>query len=220
MDDNPFTDSEGPVPGTGDEAVMTMDDMMSDHEQVVSELLFSLDPVSAQDIADETGVDAETVAGVASTLVHAGYLLTDSATPQMDSSAKFTTDPVVSGASTRARTFRAADSKSEIADAIQQHEDLIDGLQKGTGMESSQSFNDAVFDDDSSVSESQSNQDLAMQWILAEQQLSTLRTVHSNYEDYQDEYSAVEETQGFVPESVNPPQLDKEEYLTPPTPPF
>jgi len=220
MDNNPFTDGDNPFPDSDNETVITMDDMMSEYEQVVSELVFSIDPASVQDIAAETGVDTDVVSGVASTLVHAGYVVTDSSTPQMDTSARFTTDPVMSKASTRARTFRAADSKTELEDAIQQHEELISGVKKQTGMESAEAFNDAVFDADSSVAESEENQELALQWILAEQQLSILRTVHSKYEDYQGEYTALEETDGFRCASVNPPQLNKEEYLTPPTPPF
>lgn len=220
MDNNPFPNGEGPFPSEGDETVITMDDMMSEHEQVVRELVFSVEPVSVQDVVSETGVDTDIVSGVASTLVHAGYLLTDSTTPQMGGSVRFTTDPVVSQAATRAQMFRAADSKSEIEEAIQQHEELIEGLKKGVGMESAQAFNEAVFDTDSSVSESQSNQELALQWILAEERLSTLRTVSSNYDDYKDQYDALDESHGFVFASVNPPEINKEEYLTPPTPPF
>ena len=200
-----------------DVTVKSFDDIASEHSQVVTELVLSPEPVSAGDVSERTGVDADIVSDVASTLIHAGYLLTDSEVPRMDTTAMFWPDPLVEKAEERSRTFRAADSREEIQTAIERHEEEIKSLRSTTGMDSADEYNNAVFDsDNNAVAESDATQERAMRWIMTERQLERLHTVEESYAEIEEEFAAVEDVHDFTPASVNPPEISKRDYLHPP----
>lgn len=194
---------------------VTMDDMMSDEEKVLSELLYSAEPVTVRSVAEKTGMSVSNVGKIAATLVNSGYLLSDSRSPGLDEEASLVTDPIVSDLKKEVSTFRAADSKEEIENAIQKHREVITDLEEETGFESGGEFNNALFEEDESPAPSEENKDKAMKWILLEGQTETLKTVRDRYEEFERKNKMLEESFGFTPVSINPPSHDKREYLEP-----
>ena len=206
-EDNPF-DNE-------DVNTVTMDDMMSDEEKVLSELLYSSEPVTISSIAEETGMSSRTVGSIATTLVNSGYLVSDSRSLGLDEEATVFSDPIVSDLVKQVETFRAADSEEEITESIRKYQEVITELEEETGFESSEDFNDAVFDEDENIEESDENKDKAMKWIILEGQLETLKKVHGKYEEFETKDEILEESFDFTPVSINPPSHDKQKHLEP-----
>lgn len=195
--------------------VKSIDDMMSDSEKILAELLYSEQPVTSREIADKTGADIQEVGKIGLTLVNAGYLLTDSRSPGLDENASFYPDPIVSQSLKKAKAFRAADSKEEINKAITEHRKVLSELKEETGYDSSESYNNAVFDSDTGVENSKYNKDKAMKWIILEGQLETLEQVADEYEKFEDDGQFLNEEFGFNPESIEPPSMEKQEHLEP-----
>jgi len=204
---NPFED--------GDVEKITMDDMMSEGEKVLSELLYSPKPVTLSSVAEKTNVSVRKVGDIATTLVNAGYLVSDSRSLGLDGKASVQPDPIVSDLIKEVETFRAANSKEEINEAIHKHRETITELEEETGFESGEEFNNAVFDEDEGPELSDTNKDKAMKWILLEGQLETLKTVRNRYEEFEDKNKMLEESFGFTPVSINPPSHDKQRHLEP-----
>lgn len=196
-------------------SVKSMDDMMSDSEQILTELLYSKQPITSREIADKTGADIDKVGKIGLTLVNAGYLLTDSRSPGLDETASFYPDPIVSQTIKKAKTFRAADSKEEIRKSITEYEKTLTELKEETGFDSSKSYNDAVFDPDSDIIDSKHNKDKAMKWIVLEDQLETLKQVADEYEEFKKDDEFLNKEFGFSSESIEPPSMEKQEHLEP-----
>jgi hypothetical protein len=195
--------------------VRSMDDIMSNGEKILAELLYTERPVKSREIAEKTGTDAEQVGKIAMSLINAGYLLTDSRNPGLDETASFYPDPIVSKSIKRAKTFRAADSKEEIKQSITEYEEVLAGLKQETGFNSGQSYNEAVFDSDSDIVDSRQNKDKALKWIVLEGQLKTLKQVADEYETFEQDEEFLDEEFEFNSESINPPSIEKEKHLEP-----
>lgn len=209
--------------GSGDPSdptVISPDELSSPASAVVRELLTAPTPVTAADVADMTNTDVEAVKDFAGTLALFGYILTDSRAPSLDADARFIANPIVGWATKATTIVRHVNDSREIESAIRRHDTQLEDLRAETGFESAEAFNTAVFDDESQVVETEQNKTLAMQWILTEEQRDTLVRVRDQYDYFTSRLEALEESEGFIPESVNPPATEQERYLEPPQPPF
>ena len=212
-ENNPFEDENVET--------ITMDDMMSEGEKVLFELLYLPEPETVGELAEKTNVDASTVGDIARSLVNSGYLVSDSGSIGLTGETSVYTDPIVSDLIKQVKTFRAADSKEEITEAIHTHREAITELEEETGFESEKEFNNALFDEDESPELSDTNRNKDMKWIVVKEQLETLKTVREKYEEFEAKNEMLDEF-GFTPVSINPPSHDKRRHLEPvvDSPPF
>jgi len=197
-----------------DVETITMDDMMSEGETVLFELLYLPEPKTISEIAEKTGVDISTVGDIARSLVNSGYLVSDSPSIGPTGDASVYPDPIVSDLIKQAETFRAADSEEEVTEAIHNHQEAIEELEEETGFESQEEFNNALFDEDKRLELSDANRQKDMEWIVVGEQLKTLKTVRDRYEEFEEKNKMLEEF-GFNPVSINPPSHDKQKHLEP-----
>jgi hypothetical protein len=194
---------------------VSMDDMISDEEQVLTEFLYASEPVTIRSVADRTDASIDKIGGIAMTLVNAGCLLSDSRSPRLNKQASLYPDPIVLNSIKEAKTFRTADSKQDIVESVVDYQKVISELEDETGFTSAEDFRDSVFDDDEPVELSDKNRQKSMKWTILEEQLETLKKVENKYEDLKDRNEFLQESFGFNPVSINPPNHDRKKHLEP-----
>lgn len=194
---------------------VSMNDMMSDEEQVLTELLYASEPVTIRSVADRTDASIDKIGSIAMTLVNSGYLLSDSRSPRLNEQASLYPDPIVSDTIKQAKTFRVANSKQEIKESIDEYKEVISELEDETGFNSAEDFNKSVFDENEPVELSDKNKHKSMKWTILEEQLETLEKVENKYEELQDKDAFLQESFGFKSVPINPPNHERQKHLEP-----
>lgn len=204
-----------------DEVTTNEFDLFSPTSAIIRELLTATEPISAAEISELVHTDRASVSEVAGTLAQFNYVLTDSRTPTLSEDARFVANPVLEQAAECAAIVRLVDDEDEIEEAISRHRKQVERFRDQTDFSTAGKFNTAVFDDkEDAVKDTGDSRTVALQWILTETNLDTLERARDRYDSVAAEFDALEQNMEFVSESVNPPEMERKDYLYPPQPPF
>lgn len=195
--------------------------LFSPASAIILELFTATEPISAAEISELVDTDRDSVSEVARTLAQFNYILTDSRTPTLSEEARFIANPALEQAAECTAIVRLVNDGNEIEEAINRHKKQVETFRNQTDFDTAGQFNAAVFDDEEDTAKNtEENRIVALQWILTESSLDTLERARDRYDSIAAGFDALEQDMEFVSKSVNPPEMEREDYLYPPQPPF